>query len=244
MNKAPFLNFKQPKLGIIAHRGTPSTKPENTLLSFEAAALDGASCIEFDVKLSKDGEMVIFHDDDLNRTTNGQGPLCDYTLKQLKQLDAGMGESIPTFEEVFELANRLNLQMNIEIKDEGQNGITIAKMIAMWIENKWQPHMNPPLVSSFVHENLYEFRKHCPKIAIGYLIDRPSQTDIETVKQLGNATLNFEDPKLPIEELMPFIKQPFNVLIYTVNDKARVKELIDAGVFAVFTDKPGVMLRP
>ena len=91
---------------IIGHRGYSAKYPENTLAAFQAAMDVGADMIEFDILLSKDNIPVIIHDDTLNRTTNGKGRVATYTLAELKKLDAGNGETIPTFEELLELTQK------------------------------------------------------------------------------------------------------------------------------------------
>ncbi len=91
-------------LGIAAHRGGPKYAPENTLVAFRAAISQGVTALEFDVQMSKDGALVVIHDETVDRTTNGTGAVRDLTLEQLRALDAGNGERIPTFEEVLQLA--------------------------------------------------------------------------------------------------------------------------------------------
>ncbi|MEJ2748304.1 MAG: glycerophosphodiester phosphodiesterase family protein, partial [Anaerolineae bacterium] len=87
---------------IVAHRGASAYAPENTLAAFERAAELGADGIELDVQLSKDGRLVIIHDFDTARTTNGQGKVSDLTLAELQSFDAGEGQKIPTLDELFE----------------------------------------------------------------------------------------------------------------------------------------------
>ena len=101
---------------IIAHRGAASRYPENTIAAFEAAIRMGADGIECDVRLSADGAPVVIHDATLERTTNGSGKVCRLTARQLKLLDAGEGEKIPTLEETVELCKDRAL-LCIEFKD-------------------------------------------------------------------------------------------------------------------------------
>lgn len=127
----PYWTGKFPIM-VIAHRGFSGQAPENTLASFQKAVELGSDMIELDVRFSKDGQVVVIHDDTIDRTTNGRGKVADYTLKELKQFDAGSwfapqfsGERIPTLKEVLELVKGKVL-VNIEIKDEspGQYKIT------------------------------------------------------------------------------------------------------------------------
>jgi len=88
----------------IAHRGGSTSAPENTLAAFRTAITQGADWLEFDVQMTKDGALVVIHDETVDRTTDGTGAVHDLTLEQIRSLDAGQGEKVPTFEEVLELA--------------------------------------------------------------------------------------------------------------------------------------------
>ena len=88
---------------IMGHRGAPADEPENTLRSFRRALAVGVAAVELDVQLTKDGRLAVIHDETLDRTTNGRGPVQDFTLAELKRLDAGRGEPVPSLEEVFDL---------------------------------------------------------------------------------------------------------------------------------------------
>ena len=88
---------------IMGHRGAPVDEPENTLRSFARALAVGVAAVELDVQLTKDGRLAVIHDETLDRTTNGRGRVQDFTLAELKGLDAGRGESIPSLSEVYDL---------------------------------------------------------------------------------------------------------------------------------------------
>ena len=108
---------------ISGHRGGAAYAPENTMAAFKKGKALGADLLELDVQLTRDGHLVIFHDDTLDRTTNGKGLLRERTLAELKELDAGSwfspefaGERIPTFEEVVEWATDVGMRLNVELK--------------------------------------------------------------------------------------------------------------------------------
>lgn len=106
----------------IAHRGFKGVYPENTMLAYEKAVETGADGIEFDVQLTKDGELVIIHDEDLERTTDGKGLVKDKTLHELKKLNASKGcpycevQTTPTLREYFDFAKDKDIITNIELK--------------------------------------------------------------------------------------------------------------------------------
>ena len=138
MNNA-LASFFYPKLpSIIGHRGAYNSAPENTLISFRKAAQLGAKWIEIDVRLSSDKIPVVFHDDEVDRTTNGQGPVDTFTLESLQELDAGSHyhtdfscEKVPTLLQAITLCIELNLGLNIEIKPNfGQATETVTAILA------------------------------------------------------------------------------------------------------------------
>lgn len=127
---------------IVGHRGAAGYEPENTLLSFKKAIDIGVDWIEFDLHRSADGHLVVIHDPTVDRTTNGQGKVSEMTLDELKRLDAGKGQQIPTFQEVIDLA-RGRVKMIPEIKQEGiemelldvidRNGVVNDCMVSSFI---------------------------------------------------------------------------------------------------------------
>lgn len=103
-------------LQVFAHRGGLAHAPENTLAAFRNAISQGADWLEFDVQMTKDGELVVIHDETVDRTTNGTGVVRDMTLQQIRSLDAGQGEKVPTFAEVLELAKTSGVRIFPETK--------------------------------------------------------------------------------------------------------------------------------
>ena len=125
-----------PEKGLCAHRGAMATYPENTLPAFREAVKAGAHMIEFDVFLSADGQMVVIHDETVDRTTNGNGKISDLTLKEIKDLDAGSwkspefeGTRIPTIDEVLAIMP-VNIWLNIHLKGEGKLPMMVAEKIS------------------------------------------------------------------------------------------------------------------
>ncbi len=127
--------FELPSRGLCAHRGAMVTHPENTLVAFNEAVNAGAHMVELDVWLTQDNEMVVIHDGTVDRTTNGTGKVSDFTLAEIKQLDAGgwkspefAGERIPTLEEALGVMP-VNIWLNIHLKGEGILPVMVAKLI-------------------------------------------------------------------------------------------------------------------
>lgn len=151
------------RIFVLGHRGYMSRYPENTILAFRKAIEAGADGVELDVWLTRDGEVVVIHDEAVDRTSNGTGKVKEMTLDELKSLDFGKGERIPTLEEVFEALPE-DAIINVELKD-----VEAAKKAAEIIKSH-----NPSrvLVSSFLVNALREYRKHDNTTRMGLLIDR------------------------------------------------------------------------
>ncbi|NND09146.1 MAG: glycerophosphodiester phosphodiesterase [Saprospiraceae bacterium] len=124
-----------PAKGLCAHRGAMATHPENTLVAFQAAIDHGAHMIEFDVHLTSDGELVIIHDNSVDRTTDGQGTVAEMSLEELRSLDAGSwissefkGEKVPTLAETLAMMP-INIWLNVHVKSTSGIGGLVAKEI-------------------------------------------------------------------------------------------------------------------
>lgn len=167
---------------FIAHRGLSAHYPENTLAAFKGAIDAGAQMIEMDVSLSKDRQLVVIHDQTVDRTTNGTGAVNSLTLKQLSRLDAGSwfdprfkAERLPTLAQVLE-AVKGRLLVNIEIKPEafeaqGPADAVERQVLDLVSEKKMQADI---LVSSFEWQVLENLREMDPHIALGLLSDVPA----------------------------------------------------------------------
>lgn len=144
---------------IIGHRGAPVYAPENTLSSFAKAIEQGVDMIEFDVRLTYDGKVVVIHDRKVDRTTNGKGKVADLTLREIRKLKIGDDEKIPTLDEVFDLIQD-RCEVNIEIKDPH----TLWKILS-YINNK--ATKKKILVSSNSFNLLKKARSENPELRLG-----------------------------------------------------------------------------
>ncbi len=144
---------------IFAHRGSSGTHPENTLAAFRAAAALPIDGVEIDVHLTKDGEVVVIHDEKINRTTNGKGYVKDMTLEELQQYDAGSwfseewgGERVPTLDEVLEIYEDTSHRLNIEIKSDIFPYDGLVEKVLTIANNRGMA--DRLLLSSFNHEDV------------------------------------------------------------------------------------------
>jgi glycerophosphoryl diester phosphodiesterase len=221
----------------IGHRGACGYAPENTLASFKKALELTVDYIEFDVRLSKDHSLVLMHDDKVNRTTSGTGLVIEKTLKELKQLDAGNGEKIPTLQEVLDLIDK-KTKVNIELKEE-KTAKPVAQLIENYVQTKGWSY-DDFLVSSFNHQELHVFKTLEPQVKIGALIVGIPLDYAKFGQNLKAYSINIS---------MEFISKKFvddtharglKILVFTVNDKddiERVKNLNVDGIFSNFPDR-------
>ncbi|RML84477.1 glycerophosphodiester phosphodiesterase family protein, partial [Pseudomonas savastanoi] len=151
---------------LIAHRGAKAYVPENTLLALEKAAECGAEWVEIDVKLTRDGQPVVIHDDLLDRTTNGRGAVVLHELEAIRKLDAGSwfapefaGLQIPTFEEIVACALRLNLGLQVELKPTIGDDIETAEVVMPILKSLWPADNDRLFVSSFSVRSLTAARR-------------------------------------------------------------------------------------
>ena len=242
---------------VIAHRGGAALRPENTLAAFEHAAALGADILEMDLRVAADGAFVVIHDATLERTTDGRGAVGDHALAALRQLDAGYrfspdggktfpwrgkGVRIPSFEEV--LASVPDTRLVVEMKQfsREESGRLCALVRRTGAERR-------VLVASFANDALRAFRAACPEVAtsmsaleariyaalLGYYVppvvalqvpDRLRERQIVTPELLATARGN-----------------QLKLHAWTVNDEARLRELVKMGVDGIMTDRPDLLLR-
>jgi glycerophosphoryl diester phosphodiesterase len=228
--------------------------PENTLASFRQASDDGADWIEFDVRLSADGIPIIFHDDTLERTSDGVGPVAGHDLTALRALDAGHwfspkfeGQMVPTFHETITLCQQLGLGMNIEIKpNPGEERTTAVAVLAMLDTRLGREELDfsrSILFSSFKIDTLETLRDDGPQWPRGLLISEWRPDWRRQAIALGCVSLHPRNNLLDSKETVRSIKEEgLLVFPYTINDPVRAADLFDWGVDAIITDDPRLMV--
>ena len=222
----------------IGHRGAMGHAPENTLLSFRKALELGTPCIEMDV-CNVGGHLVVFHDSRLERTTNGTGYLLDQKFEDLRTLDAGNGEKIPTLKEAFETIH-LKAGVNIELKGPASAG-PVVEFISGMREIGWNDDLL--LVSSFNHRELSLVRRLDPGIKLGAMIVGLPVDDAAFAESLGaysvHLSLEFIDGR--------FVKDAHDrglrVFVFTVDLPEDIEKMRELGVDGVFTNYPERVLK-
>lgn len=229
---------------IIGHRGAAAHAPENTLAGLREAARQGATMVEFDATITGDTppRVVIFHDDTLERTTNGRGAIDRTPFDTLRGLDAGEGERIPTLEEAVATVQHLGLMANVEIKVAPGRDRETAEAVMAALERCWPKDAPPPFISSFSVEALEIARREQPDWPRGYLLwDKPADWHI-IADRLNVATININGERERTADLRDLLSTGRPVLAYTINDPDKARALLDQGIAGLFTDTPRTLL--
>ncbi|PLX92334.1 MAG: glycerophosphodiester phosphodiesterase [Desulfuromonas sp.] len=216
-----------------AHRGARGHAPENTLSAMRTALELGAPWVEIDVFLVDD-ELVVFHDERLERTTNGNGLLQKKSFAELRQLDAGNGEQIPTLDEVCACIDR-RAGINIELKGGGC-AEAVATALERWVAQGW--NRDDFLVSSFDHRQLQQFHRLAPEVRIGALHCSLPIDDACFAEELDaysvHPSIEFVDERFVADAHRRGLK----VYVYTVNYYDDIARMVQLGVDGVFSDYP------
>ena len=233
---------------ILGHRGASGYAPENTMEAFTLAADMGADGLELDIHLTSDGHVVICHDELIDRTSNGQGSIPQYTLAELKAMDFGYhfygkerrGIRIPTLDEVFELASARGMTVNVEIKSADPAIISVCHGIA-----KDHGMSESVIYSSFNHFQIERMKQFDPSAFIAplysinmlrpwnYALDMNAQAVHPKYLQIG----------LTPDYVKICHQKGLRVHTWTVNTEEDMRSLIDMGVDALITNYPDVALK-
>ena len=234
---------------VIAHRGDSAHAPENTLVAFSLAQERGADAVEFDVKLTGDGQVIILHDQSVDRTTNGHGDIRNFSLSQVKELDAGgwfdpkfSNERIPSLDDVFsQIGGRI--LMNIELTNYATPGDLLVERVAELVL-KFKV-TNSVLFSSFFLGNLRKAKRLLPGIPCGMLASKG-------IKGFPWRTWGW---RRGMDALHPYLTDVSETLVskvhrkgkrinvWTVNDPGEMDRLLALGIDGIFTDDPGLLLE-
>lgn len=244
---SPFSVLGLPR--VIGHRGAAAGAPENTIASFRAAAAMGVAMVEFDAKLTLDSRVVAFHDETLERTTNGQGRVRDTPLDVLHRLDAGgwfepvfADEPVPSLEEVLEFLQSVGIRPNIEIKPCPDLDRETAHAVVAVATECWPSHRPPPLLSSFSRESLAVVRELAPTWPRGLIVDRLPPDWHKAAVALDLSLLHCQQRHLSPVVVAEIKRAGLAVVAWTVNDPNRARTLWKWGVDAVVSDAPDVIL--
>jgi len=248
---------------VFAHQGGENIRPSNTMEAFRHAVELGADVLDTDMHLTKDGVLILMHDQTVDRTTDGTGAIRDLTLAEIKRLDAGYdfstddgqtfpyrgrGLAVPTLEELFKAYP--DKRFGIEIK-QTEPVETAKRFCALIRQYQMQ---NSVLVSSFRQENMNEFRKQCPEVATSATEEEVRPFFFASLLGMTRAfTPNFNSLQVPEEAAGFQILTPqfvaaahergLPVQPWTINEETDLKRILALGVDGINTDDPDRLLR-
>ncbi|ARA74490.1 glycerophosphodiester phosphodiesterase [Pectobacterium brasiliense] len=233
-----------PYPSIVAHRGGGSLAPENTLAAIDVGASLGHKMIEFDAKLSQDGQIFLLHDDTLERTSNGWGIAGELPWDKLVGLDVGgwyghkfVGERLPLLSEVAKRCVQYGMAANIEIKPTTGYEIETGRVIALAARQLWVDHPVAPLLSSFSIEALEAAQQVVPELPRGLLLDEWEEDWQALTQRLGCVSIHLNHKLLTAERVAVLKAAGLRILVYTVNQPDRAQTLLDWGVDCICTDR-------
>ena len=227
---------------LVAHRGDPSRAPENTLASVRAALEARPDFIEVDVHLSADGEVVVIHDADLERTTSGRGPVSEHSLAQLRGLDAGRwfgeefaGEPLPTLREVWAAAGE-EARLAVELKGEGTGAV-----VGRWARGLTSAR---PTFLSFRVEELRALGAQFPEAELRLLSAEPlseptpAASLASVAAELGCVGVSVRGPECSARSVEEVHERGLEVWVWTVDEPAEWGRLLAVGVEGLVTNTP------
>ncbi|WP_455529169.1 glycerophosphodiester phosphodiesterase family protein [Ruminococcus sp.] len=231
---------------VTAHRGFSKVAPENTMPAFQAAMDCGADYIELDLQLTSDGQLVVIHDDKLDRTTNGKGLVERYTYEQLKTLSAGSwfskdGEfddvEIPLFSEVLELTGK-DIMLNIEIKKSGDPKKTAEKAVELIEE---YGIVNSCYVTSFSYPALKKVKQLNPKIKTAFIANLATATSYAQLPYIDAVSMNYLFVNQSVVNSAHHHGK--RIFVWTVDRQSEMQKMMALGVDNIITDRPDKALE-
>ncbi len=233
---------------IIAHRGACAYAPENTFGAFKQAKELGCHFIEFDVVQSQDNELFVFHDDELNRTSNGSGIFHESSTVYLRSLDAGSwfsprfkDEKIPYLREVLNWLVTENVHANIELKPIGHQN-DMAHQVLAQLKQIWPKDRALPLISSFNTDILKSCRTLDAHIPLGFLLHEWDDNACRIAQELKCYSMHLCKDIVSEERIYHIKKCDLKIYSYTINNSTTARRFFNWGMDGIFSDYPDLLL--
>ena len=234
---------------VVGHRGALALAPENTIAGIRCAAALGVRGVEFDVKITADGHCIVFHDDRLERTTDGSGAIANTPFETIAGLDAGTwfapdfaGERVPRLEEVIAELIDLDIYPDIEIKPCPGREIETAKAALTTIKSHWPSGRDGPLLTSFAIPCLKVARDLAPTWPRGLICLKPPADWPKKISSVDATVLVCHENGLLQNDVEAFRKRGITVVTYPINDGAYATRLLDWGVSSLISNSPDRLL--
>lgn len=220
---------------IMGHRGSPVDEPENTLRSFSRALAAGVAAVELDVQLTKDGRLAVIHDETLDRTTNGRGPVRDFTLAELKKLDAGRGEPVPSLEEVFDLVQG-KADLVVELKQPEAAGA----LLDFFQERR---AFEFATIISFWHPAVKALKQAEPRLNTGVLMVGCPVDPVALARAAGAGALILQYAYVTPELVVAAHNHGLLVYVWNIDDVDTLKPYLTMNLDGIGSNRPGVLIE-
>jgi glycerophosphoryl diester phosphodiesterase len=220
---------------IMGHRGAPVAEPENTRRSFARALEMGVAAVELDVQLTQDGRLAVIHDETLDRTTNGKGPVQHCTLAELQQLDAGQGEPVPVLEEIFELV-RDKAHLVVEMK-QPESGPTLLRFF------REHDAFDQAMVISFWHPALKALKAEEPRLATGVLMVGCPADPVGLARAAAADALILQYAYVTGELVAAAHGAGLRVFVWNIDDPETLQPYLAMNLDGIGSNRPDVLIE-
>ena len=234
---------KTPRMIVMAHRGASADSPENTRIAVQTAVESGADYAEIDVHQTKDGEIILLHDETLDRTTSEKGYVWDFTWDEIRRLDAGswfgdefQGEPVPSLEEIIRFSTG-RIKLNIEIKISREEPDIVSKVVTIIHNYDFEDDC---IVTSFDREAVEKIKEIDHRIKTGFIFGKDYPEGVFT----GSWEVLSCNYKVVDKEFVKKAKKnKKKVYVWTVDEKSEMLRLIDLKIDAIITNKPKYLVK-
>jgi len=220
---------------VIGHRGAAGLEPENTLRSVRRAIELGVDRVEIDVRISRDGRLVIMHDETVDRTTNGHGYVSELTFDDLRSLDAGMGEKIPTLDEILKFTmGKAKLEIELKVPEATEPTIQLIEELNA---------EKDVIIISFIHELLERVHDLNPNIKTGALFFEVPKDILQRALKVHASSIHVYYRNVNSELVKEAHRSGLEVAVWNPNRIEEMREMIDLGVDAIGSDRPDRLIQ-
>ncbi|MEI7344254.1 glycerophosphodiester phosphodiesterase family protein [Dickeya chrysanthemi] len=236
------------KAALIAHRGAPSLAPENTLIAMHKAAQRGATWLEVDVKLTRDRQPVIIHDDRVDRTTNGRGLVAGLTLAEIRRLEARAqygeafaGVTIPTLQELITCVLELDMGLQLELKPTAGDDVETAEVVLAVLKSMWPANRDSLFLSSFSVRSIQAAARLMPDVPRAFAVVVPPKKPLALLQETHCQILHCLSELLDEDAQRILADSGIEYAVAVVNDAAQARRFLDNGAQTVLSDIPDLL---
>ncbi|ATZ94530.1 MULTISPECIES: glycerophosphodiester phosphodiesterase family protein [Dickeya] len=233
---------------LIAHRGASALAPENTLAAMRKAAQLGATWLEVDVKLTRDNQPVIIHDDRVDRTTNGRGWVAGLTLEEIRRLDARAqfgeafaGVTIPTLQELIACVLELDMGLQLELKPTAGDDVETAEVALGVLKSMWPANRDRLFLSSFSVRSIQAAARLMPDVPRAFAVVVPPKRPVALLQETHCQILHCLSALLDDEAQHILADSGIEYAVAIVNDAAQARRFLANGAQTILSDIPDLL---